>query len=106
MTFILKVMHGYDQTPVPADNEYSLYADITAISFIRQEQGFATAHVSMREPVKTADVPGFCEVEKHIDVCATAYVMNENGKTVASFTAHTSGHPEGPNRSAPCGSAT
>lgn len=92
MTFILKTtQHDGPTSPVGSDNEHCLYADIVSISFRREEGGAATAHCYLREPVKTAEVPGFCEVEKFISFTGCAYVMNESGKTVSSFTARTSG---------------
>lgn len=97
MAFILKVMHSYEGSPVPSDNEFSVHADLTSINFRRLPNGQAEALCYMREPIKTAEVPGFHEVEKCFVFSATAYVMNEAGKTVASFTAHTSGDPRGPN---------
>jgi hypothetical protein len=94
MTFILKTTeHAGPTSPVSSDNEHRLYADIVSISFRREEGGAATAHCYLREPVKTAEVPGFCEVEKFISFTGTAYVMNESGKTVSTFTARTSGDP-------------
>jgi hypothetical protein len=94
MTFILKTTeHAGSWSPVGSDNEHCLYADIVSISFRREEGGAATAHCYLREPVKTAEVPGFCEVEKYISFTGTAYVMNEVGKTVSTFTALTSGAP-------------
>jgi hypothetical protein len=97
MTFILKVTNTYDQSPVGADNEHCLYADVVSVRFKRYDGGQAEAHCYCREPVKTAEVPGFCEIEKRIMFEGTAYVMNDVGKTVSSFTARTSGDPEGPN---------
>ena len=92
MTFILKTTdHGGPDSPVGSDNEHCLYADIVSVSFRREEGGAATARCYLREPVKTAEVPGFCEVEKFIGFTGVAYVMNEAGKTVSSFTARSSG---------------
>jgi hypothetical protein len=91
MSFILKVMHTAEVSPVPSDNEFSLYADITSVHFHRHPDGSAEAHLWVCEPVKTAVVPGFCEVEKRVSFTATAYVMNEAGKTVSTFTARRSG---------------
>lgn len=92
MTFILKTTeHAGPSSPIGSDNEHCLYADIVSISFRREEGGTATARCYLREPVKTAEVPGFCEVEKQISFTGTAYVMNENGKTISMFTASVSG---------------
>lgn len=97
MTFILKVTETYDSSPVAADNPHSLYADVVAVHFKRHEDGSATAHCWIREPVKTAEVPGFCEVPKRVTFAGWAYVMNEVGKTISVFSARTSGDPKGPN---------
>jgi hypothetical protein len=99
MTFILKTTeHAGASSPVGSDNEHCLYADIVSISFRREVGGAATAHCYLREPVKTADVPGFVEVEKYISFTGCAYVMNENGKTVSMFTANASGSPAIPHQ--------
>lgn len=97
MTFILKTTQTYDASPVGADNPHSLYADIVGVHFQRHEDGSATAVCDVREPVKTAEVSGFVEVTKNICFSGWAYVMNEAGKTVSTFSARTSGDPEGPN---------
>mgnify|MGYP006958835710 CR=1 FL=1 len=93
MTFILKTTERVLGSPVAADNEHCLYADVVSVSFRRHADG-AEALCYCREPVKTAEVPGFCEIEKRIVFTGVAYVMNENGKTVSTFTARTSGDPE------------
>lgn len=97
MTFILKTTQTYAASPMGADNEHSLFADIVSVSFKRNEDGSATAHCAVREPIKTAEVPGFVEVTKYICFSGWAWVMNEAGKTVSTFSARTSGDPEGPN---------
>lgn len=99
MTFILKVMHDAER-PLSADNEHSLYADIVSVHFSRQPIQTAssddpagapewdgTAHLWVRESVKTGDVPGVVELKKHVLFHGMAYVMNENGRTVSSFSA-------------------
>lgn len=93
MAFILKTTESVQGSPVAADNEHALHADIVSVHFRREEGGVATAHCYVREPVKTAEVPGYCEVEKFFTFSGVAYVMNESGKTVSSFTARTSGDP-------------
>jgi hypothetical protein len=97
MTFILKVTENYDASPVGSDNPHTLYADVVAVNFARYPGGTAEATCWVREPVKTAEVPGFCEVQKCVVFGGWAYVMNEAGKTVSTFSARTSGDPEGPN---------
>lgn len=102
MAFILKTVEAVN-SPVASDDEHSLYAEIVSVHFQRLDGGAAMAHIWCREPVKTAEVPGFCEVEKHVSFTGTAYVMNEGGKTVSSFTARTSGDGQSadPKSSAP-----
>jgi hypothetical protein len=94
MTFILKTTEHVQGSPVASDNEHMLHADVVSVSFKRYPDGSAQAHCYCREPVKTAEVPGFCEIEKRIMFTGAAYVMNENGKTVSTFTARSSGDPE------------
>lgn len=93
MTFILKVSKAI-QSPVSADNEHSLWSDVVSVHFTRHEDG-AEALLYCREPVKTAEVAGFCEIDKRVWLSSgdVAYVMNENGKTISSFTAIASGDP-------------
>lgn len=86
MSLILKVMHGDDEGPVSGDT-HSVYGDITSVTFKRMEDGSGQAHCYVREPVKTALVPGFCENERFIDIPANAYVMNDQGRTISTFTA-------------------
>lgn len=93
MSFILKVVDGYDQSPVDSDNACSLHADLTSVSFRRHEDGSATALCYVRDAVKTAAVPGFVEHEVRVSFIGRAYVMNEQGKTIQTFTSHTSGDP-------------
>ena len=78
MTIFVKVM--------AADDQFSVYGDVTSVSFIRTPGG-AQARLYCREPVKTALVPGFHEVEKTVDVPCTAYVLNEQGRTISTFEA-------------------
>lgn len=91
MSMFLKVVEE-EWSPVPADNVHAVYGDVTSCSFRRYEDGSgAEALIYCREPVKTAVVPGFHEVEKHVSFTGTAYLMNEQGRTISSFTAKTSG---------------
>lgn len=86
MTLILKVTDACGPSLSPDDAEYGLFADIVSIHFRRFEDGSgAEALCYCREPIKTAEVPGFCEVEKRIVFKNAAYVMNENGKTISRF---------------------
>lgn len=91
MTLFLKVMHSPDRSPVPSDNEHSVYADVVSCHFKRIPDGHAEAMLYVRDPVKTATVPGFVEHQKHVIFDGDAYLMNEDGKTVSSFSALTSG---------------
>jgi hypothetical protein len=97
MTFILKVTQTYDASPIGSDNPHSIYSDIVGVHFQRNDDGSAMAVCDVREPVKTAEVAGFVEVTKNICFSGWAYVMNEAGKTVSTFSARTSGDPDGPN---------
>jgi len=73
---------------------YSIYADIVSCHFRHysaREQGtsdspWGEAHVWMREPIKTAEVLGYCEVEKYIVLDGDAFLMNEQGRTISKFT--------------------
>jgi hypothetical protein len=92
MAMFLKVMHDHDNQGVLEDlAAYSMYAEITSCHFNRyggidRPIGvFGEAHVWVREPVKTAEVSGFCEVDKRIQLGGSAYLMNEQGRTISKF---------------------
>lgn len=93
MAMFLKVMHdGADeflaQDSVESDATYSIFADVTECHFKRGGPGgapYAGAHLRIREPVKTNNVAGFVEVEKHIDLGGDAFLMNEQGRTISKF---------------------
>lgn len=89
MTLILKIMHGWDLSPSDSDNPHSVFGDITSCSFHRRDgaltDGGAYARIYQREPIKTAQVAGFSENERLIDLSGPAYLMNESGKTVSIF---------------------
>lgn len=83
----LKVMHdGADEFLATAQSEatYSIYDDIVSCHFRRGPDG-EWAHIWCREPVKTADVPGYSEVEKHIKLDGDAFVLNNQGRTIDKF---------------------
>lgn len=82
-------------SPVPSDNEHSVYADVVACAFRRRKDG-GEARLYVREPIKTAMVPGFHEVERFVAFTGAAYLMNEQGRTISTFTARTSGQVHAP----------
>lgn len=95
----LKVMHdGADEFLSQAQSEatYSLYADVTSCDFKRYPIGnaptpghpTAVAHIQCREPVKTAEVPGYAEIEKFIELTGDAFLMNDQGRTISKFILH------------------
>lgn len=84
----LKVMHdGADEFLATAQSEatYSLFADVTSCDFKRQPDGSAVAHIQCREPIKTAEVPGYAEIQKFIDITGDAFLMNDQGRTISKF---------------------
>lgn len=85
-TLTLKVMHGLPCPDDDARHEHSLYAGLTAVSFYNQDDGSSYARVQWLDPVKTAEVPGYSEHEKIIQLSGNAYVMNEAGRTISAFT--------------------
>lgn len=86
MTLILKVIDDQGQ--------FAIYGDVASIVFRHVDDG-TIAHLHCREPVKTAHVPGFCEVEKQVAIAdtQTAYVMNENGRTISTWRRGDTGGP-------------
>lgn len=97
MAMFLKVMHdGADEFLAEADSDatYSLYGDVVECHFKRFPPEGDPSHISsikaeafirVREPVKTANVPGFVEVERHIVLDGDAFLMNEQGRTISKF---------------------
>lgn len=78
-------------SPIGSDNAHSVWADIVSVHFERYEDGSgAQARCYVRDPIKTGQVPGFVEHERHLTFTGVAYLMNDDGKTISSFTAQTS----------------
>lgn len=86
MPMLLKIVPA-DKSPVASDNPHSVYADIMSCTFKRHPDGTATAVTYVRDSVKTAQVPGFSDHEVLIGFDGTAYLMNDRGHTISSFTA-------------------
>lgn len=89
MAMFLKIDHGL------GDGTYSIYAEIVSCHFNKQNPQEPMAHVWVREPVKTLEVPGYCEVEKHIVITGDAFLMNEQGRTISKFLLNVSADPKG-----------
>lgn len=104
MSLLLKVTERPEPSPVASDEEHGIYGDVVTCYFTRAPSTpddaltsdsriwIGQARMYVREPIKTAQVPGFHECEKIVEFSGTAYLMNENGRTVSSFTAKPSGH--------------
>ena len=91
MPMILKTVEN-EWSPVASDNPHHVTSDVVSCSFSRYPDGSgANALLYVRDNAKSALVPGFVEHEKHVSFTGTAYLMNENGKTISSFTARASG---------------
>lgn len=85
MSLIVKIMHS--NADHPGDDETapcSIYDEVTSIHFPERDTT-QTLRLWVREPVKTAMVPGFCENEKNVDISGPVYVMNEHGKTISVY---------------------
>jgi hypothetical protein len=106
----LKVMHdGADEFLATADSDatYSVYADVVSCDFKRypadpaKGEPMAEARLRIREPVKSASVEGFVEVEKCIILAGDAFLMNDQGRTISKFKLRGyragAGAPDGPN---------
>ena len=84
---IVKIMSDEN---LPDDDDrktYMLFGNVSSVAWVRHGDGSAMARMYVRDETKTAEVSGFSEHEVLADVAANAYVMNERGKTVASFCA-------------------
>lgn len=87
MSLMLKVMHD-DHLNLPDDDArrpFGIFTDIVSAHFTHDADGVGHAKLWVREPIKTAQVPGFVEVEKNVVITGNAYLMNEQGKTVSAF---------------------
>ena len=87
MSLIVKIMSAEDMADENPQKSFTLYGDVASVTWIRNSDGAAFARMYVRDEAKTVSVPGFCEHEVCCDVPANAYVMNERGKTIASFSA-------------------
>lgn len=89
MSLIVKVMHTRNAVEGGnASAPFDLYGDVTSFHIGDKpsfEDGSVFLRIWQREPIKTALVPGFAENEKLIETRGTVYVMNDNGRTVATF---------------------
>ena len=84
---IVKIMSDENLPDDDARKTYMVYGNVASVAWIRHSDGSAMARMYVRDETKTAEVQGFSEHEVLADVPANAYVMNERGKTVASFCA-------------------
>lgn len=85
---IVKIMSSENLPDDDPRKSYSLYGNISGVSWNRDLSGKVKARMYVRDDVKTASVPGFSEHEVFADVPANAYVMNDRGKTVDTFCAN------------------
>lgn len=81
MSLIVRFLHGAEYPGCEDSAPCSIYSDVTSIHFSEDDRSMALMYV--REPVKTALVPGFCENEKRVLIGGSVFVMNEHGKTIA-----------------------
>lgn len=85
MSLFVKIMHSATEYPGSQDEApCSIYGDVVSVHFPQPNES-QTACLWVREPIKTALVPGFCENEKRVDLIGPVYVMNEHGKTISVF---------------------
>lgn len=79
----LKVYHQNDLSGAP----FSLYGGLSSVHFYSQngENWAKTEHRTLLEN------NGFVAHEDHIVLAASAYVMNESGKTIAQYHPNQSG---------------
>lgn len=81
MSLIVKFVHGANRPDDEESQPFSIYTDVTSAHFPPKDSGIARLQV--REPVKTALVPGFVENEVNVEITGPVYVMNESGRTIA-----------------------
>ena len=94
MAMFLKIVRGCPDeflavAATPA-LDYDIYDEVVSCHFTRyKEPGpdgvFGMAHIKVREPVKTADCPGYAEIEKNVDLTGAAFLMNQQGRTIDKF---------------------
>ncbi|AXQ68327.1 hypothetical protein HOT99_gp290 [Caulobacter phage CcrBL10] len=92
MTLIVKIMSDENLPDTDPSKRFSLYAGVKSFHPIVQEpevaggKPYCYLRLYIADPVKTAAVPGFVEHETCVDVDGNVYVMNEAGKTIATWT--------------------
>ena len=84
MSLIVKFLHGPEYPGCEDTAPSSIYADVTSVT-TPSDVGGKMAVLWVREPIKTALVPGFCEDCKNVEISGPVYVMNEQGKTISVF---------------------
>lgn len=94
MAMFLKIVRGCPDeflavAATPA-LDYDIYDEVVSCHFTRfkvpgQDGVFGMAHIKVREPVKTADCPGYAEIEKNVDLTGAAFLMNQQGRTISTF---------------------
>lgn len=82
---IVKIMSTEEYFDDDPRKTYMVYGNVASVGWIRNTDGSCMARMYIRDETKTVEVSGFSEHEVLVDVPAYAYVMNERGKTVASF---------------------
>ncbi len=95
MPMYLKVLHSAE-TPEPARQPHSIYGDLVSCNFRHFKTleemhagdgtfAFGEAKLWVRDPVKTAIVPGFVEHECNVILGGPSFLMNEQGRTFDTF---------------------
>lgn len=68
-------------------NPNSVYAGINSVDVVKKlDDGSIELRLWVEEPVKTANVPGFCENEKLVIFKGEAFLMSDRGSTIATYS--------------------
>ncbi|AFU87651.1 hypothetical protein CcrKarma_gp134 [Caulobacter virus Karma] len=92
MTLIVKIMSGEDLPDTAPEKRFTLHAGVKSFHPVVQPpeapggQPYCYVRLYIADPVKTAAVPGFVEHEVTVEAPGNVYVMNEAGKTIATWT--------------------
>lgn len=82
---IVKFQYGPEYPGCEDKSPCTIYGDVSSVTFPDPSGTSNTARLWVREPVKTALVPGFCENERNVDLGEVTYVMNDAGKTISTY---------------------
>lgn len=93
MTMIVKIMSGENLADNDPHKLFQIYSGVKSFHPCVQrdptkpdDPPYCYLRLYIEDVGKTLEVPGFVEHESTVDVSGNVYVMNEAGKTIATWT--------------------